>query len=424
VNEALREEVYTLRFPSGLRVHLLPKRGFLRKTGALAVHYGALDGAFIPPGRSDVVTAPAGLAHFLEHRVFTSKKGDAFLRFASLGASSNAATSYEDTTFYFSCVDRVPECLGILLEILDGFHITEAMVQKERGIIEEEIRGYDDNPSWVIYQRAMACLFIHSHARHDISGTLESIGEIDADLLRTTAQAFYHPGNADLFLSGDLEPGALYEWIGKSQGDREPQPPVKRVEKAEPPHPAFRTSRVSMRVSQPKVLVGFKEKTLGVQGTPLIRRKIETSLALSAAFGRASDFFQDLYAGGVIDDSFTYQPNFEPRIGFTLIGADTDHPETFLARLFERLERVRREGVSSEDFHRIHRRIRGRFLQNFNHPDSAAFALLSHTLRGAELLDVPALLDTVTLDAVNRRLAEHLDPAAHVRSIVEPVRKG
>ena len=178
-----------------------------------------------------------------------------------------------------------------------------------------------------------------------------------------------------------------------------------------------------MRVSQPKVLLGFKERDPDVSGMPLLRRQMETSIAMAAAFGRASDFYQRYYTEGLIDDSFYGTYSADPGLAFSLFSADTDAPEVFLDRVLEHVETVRRRGIDETDFSRIRRRIRGRFLRNFNHPETVAFSLLSHSLRDSPIFSVLDILEELDTAGVDRRLGEHFDPALSARSILVPAER-
>lgn len=418
---ALREEVFSADLPGGLEAHFLPRPRFLRKTCVLAIRFGSLDGAFVPPGAPSPVEAPPGLAHFLEHRVFTTEQGDAFDLFAALGASSNAATSFGSTSFYFSCVENFAPCLEILLGFLKGLPLTEEMVDRERSIIAEEIRGMSDHPDWLGYHNLMEALFVESPGRHDIGGTLDSVARINADLLRSAYRTFYVPANAAVFASGDLDPAQLEDAAAAALAGRDEAPAPRRILAEEPRTVARRSCRAAMRVSLPKIFVGFKENGGHAKGPALARRTVETNIALSAVFGRASDFFRDGYAAAVLDESFHASHHGEPGFGFTTLSGDTEQPDRLLERIFEAVERARRHGASSDDVERILKRIRGRFLRAFNHPETAAFNLMHHALQGTRLLDFPAVLDSVTLEGVNRRIMEHLDPATHARSVVLPL---
>ncbi|MHC4780008.1 MAG: EF-P 5-aminopentanol modification-associated protein YfmH, partial [Planctomycetota bacterium] len=343
-SERLREEIFTATFPSGFRAHFLPKRGFQKKTAALGIRFGSVDGAFIPPGKKAEISAPAGLAHFLEHRVFQREEQDAFDLFAALGASSNAATSYTSTTYYFSTVENFPECLHLLLGFLDGLHLTPEAVEKEKDIIAEEIRGNQDNPGWVVYQRLMSGMYVKSFARFDILGTLEDISSVDENLLRTAYETFYHPGNTELVVSGDIDPEDLLGEISRLESLFSPPRATGRVSVDEPSALARPVSRVSMEVSQPKILMGFKEKDAGFTGTPLLRRQLETSIGMSGAFGRASEFFDELYARGIIDDSFFATYSAEPGMAFSMFSGDTDQPDELTQSILGRIDEFRRSG--------------------------------------------------------------------------------
>ncbi len=420
-SERTGEAVLTKVFPSGLRVHVLPKPGFQRKICLLVFRYGSLHGRFLPPGHTTPVESPPGVAHFLEHRIFQREEGDAFYRFASLGASSNAGTSYTNTVYYFSCVENFYEALAILLSFTQGVLLDPRDVEREKDIIEEEIRGFRDNPGAMAYERLMACLFQESRVRFDIVGTPESVRATTCEQLRAAFDTFYHPGNAELVVSGDLEPAVLYESIAGHPAASAPGSPGKALPVEEPFHVASRGARLHMLVHRPKFLLGFKEDTPGAPGPALALRQTESMITLSALFGRASDFYRRAYGEGLVDESFSAHSTVEPGLATTVFSADTDDPEALAGRIFRTLDHAKREGVDPGDVERLLKRSRGRYLRSFNHPESASFALLQSALQGVHLLDVPDLLDRITPEGIAQRLGSSCDPARHARSVVLPL---
>ena len=249
------ESVYREVLPNGLEIRVVPRSGFVKKYAFFATRYGGMDTRFCLDGQW--LDTPAGIAHYLEHKMFDTKEGNALQELAKNGAEPNAFTSNAMTGYYFDSTEHFEENLKILLSFVSVPYFTEESVAKEQGIIAQEIRMIEDNPDWQIYTRMMKCLYAQNPVRNSIAGTVESISHITADTLYQCHKAFYTPSNMILTVVGDVDPVRIAD-IARSILPREGGAVIARDYGEEPEEVACRESSISMEVSSPQFLTGFK----------------------------------------------------------------------------------------------------------------------------------------------------------------------
>lgn len=421
-NRLLQEKVYTETLESGLKVFVLPKPGFHKKYAVFATRYGSVDSVFAPPGRPEPLAVPDGIAHFLEHKLFEEEYGNVFDKFAELGASANAYTSYTLTSYLFSCTDRFPESFDLLLDFVQRPYFTEENVEKEKGIIEQELRMYEDHPDRCLYINLLEALYHKNPVRLDIGGTVESIRLITKDLLYTCYETFYHPDNMAVFAVGDFDPEAVLAQVRRDAAERgaRPQGPIRRFYPEEPT--SIREGRVEdeLAISRPRYALGFKDPDAGLAGEALLRRELATNVVLRLCLGRSSTLFNSLYEQGLIDDHFSGRYSGAMQFGHTVIGGETSDPERLHAALVEGVERLCREGVRPGDFERVRRQYIGSFLDAFNSLEFIANSFLSNYFRDISLFDYVEAVDALTLDALNERLHDHFDFGRSAVSVLWP----
>lgn len=415
----LRERVLSIRLPSGLPVYFCPKPGFRKKYACYSTLYGSVDNEFT--GESgERVRVPDGIAHFLEHCLFETEQGNVSDLFARNGAYNNAATSFTTTTYLFASSERFQENLGLLIDFVENPVFAPEKVSKERGIIEQEIKGYDDNADWVSYRTLLEGLFREHPMRIDIAGTCESIARIDPATLERCYRAFYCPGNMALFVTGDLDAEELFSFVASRSRGEAASGVRERFLPDEPPEVAKRESRLEMEVALPKLLLGFKEVGVPRAGREYVLRELVSELALEILFGHGSDTYRELYEQQLVLDDFAASYGAGAGIGFTLIGGDTPHPERLRDTLLERAERLRRDGLRDEDFEREKRKFIGGFIRSFNSLEYLATFYTYFRFHDFDLFQTIDLLQEVDRPMLEDRLQRLLDPAATSVVIVRP----
>lgn len=264
VYEQLKETLYYEKLPNGLEVYILPKQGFNKTFATFTTKYGSMDNTFVPLGKEEMIRVPDGIAHFLEHKLFEKEDHDAFQLFSKQGASANAFTSFTRTAYLFSCTSNVETNLNTLLNFVQEPYFSEQTVEKEKGIIGQEIQMYQDNPDWRLYFGLIDSLFVKHPIKIDIAGTIESISNITKDLLYECYETFYHPSNMLMFVVGAIDPEKTMDLVRENQAkkDYKNQPEIVRSFEEEPEEVNERKMVISMPVQTPKCLVGVKANQL------------------------------------------------------------------------------------------------------------------------------------------------------------------
>ncbi|MDF2671176.1 MAG: insulinase family protein [Paenibacillus sp.] len=406
----LQETLYHERLPNGLNVYILPKAGFNKTYATFSTHYGSIDNHFQVEGQGKE-QVPDGIAHFLEHKMFEEPEGDIFAKFASLGASANAFTSFDRTAYLFSATGNIEENLTTLIDFVQNPYFTDQNVEKEKGIIGQEIDMYGDNPDWRVYFGLIEALYVEHPVRIDIAGTVESISHITKEMLYTCYHAFYHPSNMSLFVVGGIEPEPILELIRANQAAKsfKPQGEIHRFFDKEPGQVKQKEKRIELPVSLPKCMFGFKER-MGVEsGNALLHKELTTKLVLDALLSPSSSLYQQLYDDGVISDAFGHEYNCGNNYAFSVIGGDTKDPELLLELVSAELKRAIASGIDQGSFERSKRKKIGAFLRMMNSAEALANEFTKYEFKGTHLFDVLQVYESITLEDANRRLSEHVD---------------
>ena len=406
----LQETLYYEVMDNGLRVYVLPKPGFQKTYATFATKYGSVDNHFRVEGEAEV-RVPDGIAHFLEHNMFEEPEGDIFAKFASNGASANAFTSFDQTVYLFSATDHIHENLETLIDFVQNPYFTDQNVEKEKGIIGQEINMYQDNPDWRVYFGLIEAMYKVHPVHIDIAGTVESIGTITKEDLYTCYNAFYHPSNMLLFVVGGVDPEETMNLIRSNQARKsyDQQGKIERIFDPEPTEVAEKRRESRLAVSLPKCLFGFKEKETGLSGEEQLRRDLTTKLMMDLLFGASTELYQKLYEDDLISDSFGHEYNSSPEYAFSAVGGDTKDPDALLARIREEVDKLKASGFREDDFERARKKKMGGYLRMLNSPENIAHEFTRYQFRGADLFKVLPVYESITLEEVNRRLQEHVD---------------
>ena len=397
---------------SGLTVLVRPMPGYSSTYAIYGTRFGSIDLDFEVDGKT--VHLPAGTAHFLEHKMFESEEGDAFARFAKTGASANAYTSFDKTCYLFSATDKVDENLDILLSMVNEPYFTEATIQKEQGIIGQEIKMYDDSPDWRVMTAIFGCLYQNHPIRHDIAGTVESIASITPDMLYDSCRAFYNPGNMVLAVAGNV---TMEQVLAACERAKLPARPgsVRRIEADEPAAIARPEARFSMQVAKPCLGVGFKEAP--VEGA---RAEIICDMLTELVCGGMTRFYRTLYDQGLVNPGFGGEFLVLDGCCCFLFTGETEQPEKVRGMLLEEIERLRKEGVDEELFTLCKNQSYGEMLQDLENIEDSATALAGSFFRKRSLTEEIEALASVTRQEVDEALQTMLRPERSSTVIIWP----
>ncbi|MFJ7469081.1 EF-P 5-aminopentanol modification-associated protein YfmH [Peribacillus frigoritolerans] len=406
----LKEELFHEKMDNGLEVYILPKSGFNKSFATFTTNYGSIDNHFKPLNETEFSKVPDGIAHFLEHKLFEKEDGDVFQQFSKQGASANAFTSFTRTAYLFSSTSDFKRNLTTLIDFVQDPYFSEKTVEKEKGIIGQEINMYDDNSDWRLYFGTIANMYHKHPVKIDIAGTVESIAGITKDMLYECYNTFYHPSNMLLFVVGPVDVESTMKLIRDNQNDKgyNEQPAVERKFDEEPEIVAKDKEVLRMNVQTPKVMLGIKAINVNQSGLQLLKRELATNIYLEMLFGKSSPLHEELYEEGLIDQSFSYDYTQEQGFGFALIGGDSAKPDELTESLFGILQESKAGiGLNEESLQRTIKKKIGSFLRSLNSPEYIANQFTRYAFNDMNLFDVVSVLEKLTIEDI-REVAKDL----------------
>lgn len=424
--DQLEETLYYEKLDNGLDVYILPKKGFSKTFVTFTTKYGSIDRSFVPLGETVPITVPDGIAHFLEHKMFEKEDGDVFQKFSQFGASANAFTSFTRTAYLFSATDHIEESTNTLLDFVQQPYFTEQTVNKEKGIIGQEIQMYDDQPDWRVYFGSIENLYHNHPVKIDIAGTVESIDGITAEHLYTCYNTFYHPSNMLLFAIGNVEPEEMMQTIRNNQSAKTfaPATPIERLFDEEPTDVAVANRTLQMDVQKPKAYVAFKAREVSLQGRDMMKHELAIELALDLLYGRSSKFYETIYQNGWIDESYSYDFSLEKGFGFAMVGSDTAHPNELLAAVKEVMNEAAVElPFTQEDLERVKRRKIGFTLRALNSIEFIANQFTRYKFNDMNLFDIVPVIEELTVADVKEALTSITGETQQSTFVIEPLVK-
>jgi predicted Zn-dependent peptidase len=402
-NEKLNETLYQGVHKSGLNVFLLPKKGFSKKYAIYSVKYGSTDISYKLNNKR--ITDPKGIAHFLEHKLFELPNGkNAFDLFSKTGASANAFTSHNMTGYLFSCSDNFNDNLEILLSYVGDPYFTDENVLKEQGIIAQEIKMYDDDPEWKLFNNALNAIYRANPVKDDIAGSVSSIAQITKDVLYNSYNSFYHPENMILFIAGDVSLDDIEKIVDKNVKTKEAPFLVERIEYEELETVNQNKITKKMSVSQNNFILGFKDSDIGFDGKRLLKKNIESNLILKMLFSESAELYNYLYNNNYINDSFSSDTVGSSNYFATLIGGEAKNIDNTVKAILEKLNEIKRVGLLEEDFITTKKASFGRQIKAFNSLEAIANGFSSNFFSNIGAFDFIDIYDEININSINERL--------------------
>ena len=414
----VNETLYTEILPNGLTVRVVPKPDFNRSFAVFATDYGGADRRFSLGG--DWIDTPAGIAHYLEHKMFDMPDGNNALNLlAGNGASPNAFTSSDITAYYFESTKRFRENLELLLTFVSTPYFTEESVEKERGIIGQEIGMYDDSPDFQIYIRLMEILYQNSPVRSSVAGTVESISQITVQDLFNCHKAFYAPSNMVLSVVGNVEPELVMDTALKILPSEKAPKPMVDYGAEEPMLPLKQYTEARMEVSAPQFMLGAKVRP-ELSGFASLHQRHVGGLALSSLFGRSSRFYTNLYSKNILSSDFDVDFDFAANSASIFFGGQSHNPEAVLEAVLAAADEVRRNGLDEARFRRVRNASLGSLLFALEDFDNMAVGLAHSTFYDYNPLDTHTPKADVTAEECSRFIAENLTEEKLAMSVIKP----
>lgn len=415
-NEKLAETVYCGKHPSGLEIRVLHKEGYDSAYAVFGVKYGSIDTS-VKNADGEFETIPEGTAHFLEHKLFESEDLNAFERFAKTGASANAYTSFEKTAYLFKGSENIEESLKILLDFVQNPYFTQETVEKEQGIIGQEIRMYQDSPDWQVMFNLLRALYHKHPVAIDIAGTQDSISKIDAELLYRLYKNFYNPSNMVLCIVGAIDHESVARIVDENIKQSEGTFCERKFEK-ESPEPVKDYFEEKLSVAEKQFMLGFKEDI----SEPLLtlEDEIASQIMLEAVMGKASPLFNKLLDEQLIDMNFGAEMFNGFGFSCVMMGGTSTDPEKAAQIIKEEIGKLIENGIDKKEFERAKRKLYGRMVMGYNDIDDTANLLMNLYFNGYEPFAETAACKSVTLEKAQERLA-CLKSEYSALSVVSPI---
>lgn len=409
--EQLQEELFFEELDNGLKVYILPKKGFNKTFCTFTTNYGSVDNMFVPLNGTEYKKVPDGIAHFLEHKLFEKKDRDVFQEFSKNGASANAFTSFTRTAYLFSSTQNVENNLETLIDFVQDPYFSEQTVEKEKGIIGQEITMYDDNPDWRLYFGLIENMYKNHPVKIDIAGTIESISHITKDLLYECYDTFYHPSNMLLFIVGPVDPNEYMEIIKANQQKKDytKKPEIKRQFEEEPLEVHKKKQVLNMNVQTSKCLVGVKAVDTEQQGAEMLKNELCINTLLDLLFSNSSENYQHLFSEGLIDDTFSYDYTQEKGFGFAMVGGDTSKPDELAEQIQKILLEAKSTAIQKETLERSKKKRIGTFLRAVNSPEYIANQFTRYSFNDMNLFDVVGTIEQITVEDIQAAAQRFID---------------
>ncbi|MDD6483193.1 MAG: pitrilysin family protein [Clostridiales bacterium] len=421
-NELTHEELYFARHSSGLGVYIIPKKDYSAAYAILGTRYGSVDSEFVVPGETQTTAVPDGIAHYLEHKMFDMPDGsNVFDKFSKLGGNANAYTSFNITAYLVSATDNINENIAVLMDYVQRPYFTEESVQKEQGIIGQEINMYDDNGGWKVFFNFLNCLYQNHPVKKEIAGTVESISHITHDYLYKCYNTFYNLSNMSIVVVGNVDPQQTAQVIEDNILKNEPfEEEIKKLYPNEPEEIASPCSQQSLSVAMPLFMLGFKDTDTGFGGDKLLKKNIEITILMRMLFGKSSKMYKELYEAGLINNSFSLDYTMQPDYGFSSIDGESPDPEKVYQAVLDTIAEARRSGLCEESFNRIKKVVWGSYIRSLNDVDTYANAFLQHLFMGIDYFDYASVYDSVTFEDVKKRFENHFRADRSALSVINP----
>ena len=415
----IKEKAYVEELENGLKVIIIPKKNTKKKYVIWGTHFGSIDNHFIMPKTGEEVYIPDGVAHFLEHKMFEQPNGTNSLdTLMALGIDANAYTTNDHTAYLFECTDHFTEGLNELMDYVQHPYFTEENVEKEKGIIGQEINMYDDDPGWKLYMNAMDCLYEKNPIKVDIAGTIESISKITPDVLYKCYNTFYHPSNMVMVVCGDFEPEKLLQEIKKRLLPKENQGEIKRIypEKEAKINKPFANTK--MEVSTPIFMLGYKD--IENMAEDRVKKHIAIEILSNIIIGKSSKLYQKLYEEGLLLSKPDMDYEFSNEYAHILISGTSKNTKKVEEELDKTIENLKQQGLDVQEFERSKRKVYGDYVTEYNSVGDIARMFLADAMKGIFSFDYIEKYETVTKEYTEEILKNIFKQENKILSIVEP----
>ncbi len=387
INNITQDKVYKTVLSNGLRVFVCPRKDYTKKMGMFGTVFGSIDNELVDIETRERSKVPDGIAHFLEHKMFEQKNGTNSLdTLTALGVNANAYTTNNYTTYLFESTDNFYPALDELMDYVQKPYFTDENVEKEKGIIAQEIKMYDDYPEWVVYMNALRNMYKNNPVKIDIAGTVESIYKIDKEVLYKCYNTFYNPANMVMCFVGDFNPEQLVEEVKKRLIEKPKQGEIKRIYEEEQKEIVEKRIEQTMEVSMPLFVIGIKDN-VPEKNQDMIKKHIAIEVLLNMIIGKSSNLYKELYENELLMSEPFLEYEFTDNYAHISITGNSKNPDKVFEKIETEIERIKKDGLDLEHFERIKNMLYGNAIKEFNNVSDIARMFVSDYFKGVNSFD-------------------------------------
>lgn len=418
-NKNIKEKCYMEKLENDLQVIIIPKKEIQKKYIIWATKFGSIDNTFIDSTTGEKVVIPDGVAHFLEHKMFEQKNGvDSLYVLMALGLDANAYTTNDHTAYLFECTDNFYEGLDELMDYVQNPYFTDQNVEKEKGIIGQEIGMYDDDPGWQLYINAMDCLYEKNPIKVDTAGTVETISGINPEMLYKCYNTFYHPSNMVLTVVGDFEPEAILAEIKKRLKDNEARGEITRIYPEEKLEINKKYVEKEMEVSLPLFMIGFKDN-IKDKYNEVVKRHIAIEIILNMLIGKSSNLYNELYKEGYLLSQPDLEYEFGNEYSHVLIGGQSKDPQKVYEKIAEKIQEMKNNDINVQEFNRIKKKIYGDYAVEYNNVADIGRMFTSDYIKGINSFEYMDKFEEIDAEYAKQVLKEIFTEDKMIMSVIK-----
>ncbi len=415
---SINRKVLKMTHKSGLEIIVIPQKGYSQYYATFSTKFGSINTRFTPPNGEEIRTTE-GVAHFLEHKVFEMEDGtNAFDYFAKYGANANAFTSFAVTNYLFSCTDSFYENLEILLDFVTKPYFTEENVEKEKGIIAQEIRMYNDDPNQVCFYNCLKAMYKNHPVKEDIAGSVEDIMKITPQELYKCYNTFYHPSNMALICLGDVDENKILEIVDKYI-DKEKTGKITQIFPSEPKETVQEEISTAMDVPLPLFTIGFKDNENNLEKRELLKKELASGILLDMLFSQSSLIYTDLYEKGLIQSDFSSSYDYEESFSFAMLSGSSNDVKKVRDSIKEELLKVKNKGLDREAFERQKKVSYASFIRSLNDIEDLGNDFVFAHHKNIDIFETAEIIEEIDYDYLQKRFNTLFDEKNMVLSEVK-----
>ena len=429
IKKCLNEEMHIYKLENGLDVIIIPMKNTNRKYAMYSTHFGSINYKFKTKEDEDEIVVPDGVAHFLEHKLFEQEDGENALdKLTKMGANPNAYTSFNHTSYLFDCTENFNEIFKALIYFVQNPYLTKENVEKEKGIIGQEIKMYDDDPEWQLFFGFVNCLYGSHAITKDIAGTVDTIDNITPEILYKCYNNFYKPSNMVICVVGDVNVEETLNIIKENVKDDKDKSEIKRFYGEEKDEVFKKENIKEMDVSMPLLMFGFKdnfnkdrlESGYEKDNKEVLKYDVALQIATELIAGKSTKLYEDLYSEGLITREFGIGFSYEEDYAYTAFDNETTNYKEVIKRICDKIKELKENGINEEDFERAKKMLYGNFVKGFNDVSKIATMVVSDYFKGINSFDYATIYKEIDKKYVEDVVKKHFDFEKMAVSVIKP----